>query len=109
MLLILSTLQISGLPLDPWGLDGPQLPGAAIFRETICSRIGRLRNAECANRPTPSYPQTPESHFLHRLRSHNKVGVSSETAYKLGLSEDNSCINTGNSGWSLEFGVSFAS
>lgn len=84
--------------LDPWGLDGPQLPGTQ-FSGRLFAAVSEdygTRNAQIAqHRVTPD----PRITFLHRLRSHNKVGVSSETAYKLGLSEDNSCINTGNSGY----------
>jgi hypothetical protein len=83
--------------LDPWGLNGPQLP--ANFSGKMFAAV-----PEDYGTPTASILQhrvTPDNRitFLHRLKSHNRVGVSSETAYKLGLSEDTSCINTGNSGY----------
>lgn len=84
--------------LDPWGLNGPQLPKAP-FKGTMYAAVSEdygTHSAQIANhRVTPD----PRIIFLHRLRSHNKVGVSSETAYKLKLSEDPSCISTGNSGY----------
>ncbi|QDJ96520.1 hypothetical protein Xoosp13_334 [Xanthomonas phage Xoo-sp13] len=83
--------------LDPWGLNGPQLP--ANFR-------GRMFAAVPEDYGTPSasihnFRTTPDARItlLHRLRSHNIPTISSETAFKTGLSEDTSCINTGNSGY----------
>lgn len=83
--------------LDPWGLNGPQIPPN--FQGKLYAAV-----PEDYGTPTAQSAQhrvVPDSRitFLHRLRSHNKIGVSSETAYKLGLSEDTSCINTGNSGY----------
>lgn len=84
--------------LDPWGLHGPQLPPSTFkgkMYAAVPEDFGTLMAHTVQHRTTPNKNIT----FLHRLRSHNKVGVSSETAYKLGLSEDKSCINTGNSGY----------
>lgn len=84
--------------LDPWGLHGPQLPSAE-FTGKMYAAVPEDFGTPKAQ--TPQHRHKPDSRitFLHRLRSHNKVGVSSETAYKLGLSEDKSCISTGNSGY----------
>lgn len=83
--------------LDPWGLDGPQLPVG--FRGKCYAAVpddyGTPNARSSQHRVVPSTKIT----FLHRLHSHNLTNVSSETAYKTGLSEDNSCINTGNSGY----------
>lgn len=83
--------------LDPWGLDGPQLPPdfSGKMYAAVPEDYGTMTSRIKQHRVTPDSRIT----FLHRLRSHNKVGVSSETAFKLGLSEDTSCINTGNSGY----------
>lgn len=83
--------------LDPWGLHGPQLPEN--FRGKLFAAVsedfGRDYALTSEHRRTPSASIT----YLHRLRKHNLAGVSSETAFKTGLSEDTSCINTGNSGY----------
>lgn len=83
--------------LDPWGLHGPQLP--VNFRGRLFAAVPEdygTPNATSANfRVIPDGRIT----FLHRLKSHNIPHVSSETAFKTGLSEDTSCINTGNSGY----------
>jgi hypothetical protein len=83
--------------LDPWGLHGPQLP--VNFRgqkyAAVSEDFGRDYAVVAEHRKVPA----PNITFLHRLRQHNLAGVSSETAFKKGLSEDNSCINTGNSGY----------
>lgn len=83
--------------LDPWGLDGPQLPKnfngklyAAVPQDfgTRFARIEQYRKVPTANIT-----------YLHRLISHNYTNVTSETAYVEGLSEDTGCISTGNSGY----------
>lgn len=84
--------------LDPWGLNGPQLPGAN-FKGKLYAAVPDdfgTPSAKCVRHRT-----TPRAriNFLHRLQSHNYTNISSDTAYKLGLSEDASCINTGNSGY----------
>lgn len=83
--------------LDPWGLHGPQLPPH--FQGKLYAAVSEDYATPKAQ--SPEHRTTPDGRitFLHRLRSHNKIGVSSETAYKTGLSEDTSCINTGNSGY----------
>lgn len=83
--------------LDPWGLHGPQLPPvfSGKFYAAVPEDFGTMNAHTKDHRHKPDHRIT----FLHRLRSHNRVGVSSETAYKVGLSEDTSCINTGNSGY----------
>lgn len=83
--------------LDPWGLQGPQLPKgfkgklyAAVPQDygTKFSRIGQHRKTPTANIT-----------YLHRLISHNLENITSTTAYVLGLSDDTGCISTGNSGY----------
>lgn len=84
--------------LDPWGLEGPQLPGPE-FKGRLYAAVPDdygTPNARCTqHRIRPRAKIT----YLHRLQSHNYTNVSSDSAYKLGLSEDPSCINTGNSGY----------
>lgn len=84
--------------LDPWGLNGPQIPPRP-FRGSMYAAVPddfSTPNARCRRHRTMPIDKIT---FLHRLRSHNYTSISSETAYKLGLSEDDSCINTGNSGY----------
>lgn len=83
--------------LDPWGLNGPQLPQN--FRGRMFAAVAEDYATPQAQSPAHRITPDPRITFLHRLRSHNKPNVSSETSYKLGLSEDTSCINTGNSGY----------
>ena len=83
--------------LDPWGLHGPQIP--TNFNGKMYAAVSEYYGTSMAPVPEHRESPNPRVHFLHRLRSHNKIGVSSETSYKLGLSEDKSCINTGNSGY----------
>lgn len=81
--------------LDPWGLDKGQ-----------CPKSGRLFAAVPQDFGTP-HAKSPQHRikapsnitFLYRLNSHNNPAVSSETAYRLGLSEDSGCISGGNSGY----------
>lgn len=89
----------SWFTLDPWGIGpkGQQLPTK--FAGRLYAAVPEdfaTPNAQAANHRVMS---NPEITYLHRLRQHNHVGVSSETAYKIGLSEDSSCISTGNSGY----------
>lgn len=83
--------------LDPWGLEGPQLPKGfrGKYYAAVPDDYGTPHARSTQHRVVPSAKFT----FLHRLHSHNLTNVSSDTAYKTGLSEDNSCINTGNSGY----------
>lgn len=83
--------------LDPWGLNGPQIPPN--FQGKLFAAVSEDYGTSGAKVVEHRVKPDPRITFLHRLRSHNKVGVSSETAYKVGLSEDTSCINTGNSGY----------
>lgn len=84
--------------LDPWGLHGPQVPK----NHPKC----QLWAAVSDDFATP-YARTPDHrkrpypgiNYLHRLASHNMTNQSSETAFTMGLSEDNGCISTGNSGY----------
>lgn len=87
----------SWFTLDPWGLNGPQLPKNfkgklyAAVPEDYGRRDSRIKDYRVSPRGNIT--------FLHRLISHNLTEQSSETAYSLGLSPDPSCINTGNSGY----------
>lgn len=82
--------------LDPWGFHGPQLPQNftgkmyAAVPEDFGKDYARAKN----HRLIPPTNVT----YLHRLIGNN-IHKSSIHWYKLGLSEDRSCINTGNSGY----------
>lgn len=84
--------------LDPWGLANKQIPRNG-FKGALYAAVpedyGLPTAKSIQHRITPKQNIT----YLHRLQSHNFTNVSSETAYKIGLSEDTSCINTGNSGY----------
>lgn len=81
--------------LDPWGLAGPQLPSKhtgklyAAVPEDFGTNYARCKQHRC--RPPRNVT------FLHRLMGSNMINDT--TSHKLGLSEDKSCINTGNSGY----------
>ena len=83
--------------LDPWGLNGPQLPKKFYGKmyAAVPDDYG-TPSARC-----PAHRVTPDRRilFLHRLMSHNYVDILSDSAFKLRLSEDRSCISTGNSGY----------
>lgn len=85
--------------LDPWGLDGPQLPNLKNFKGIMYAAVpddyGRRDAKNVRHRVRPN----SKVNFLHRLVSHNFPDQSSETAMCLGLSEDPRCIATGNSGY----------
>lgn len=83
--------------LDPWGLNGPQLP--TNFKGKLYAAVPE--NFGLVDSKIPQHRINPPKHitYLHRLISHNDPTISSETAYVTGLSEDNGCINTGNSGF----------
>lgn len=83
--------------LDPWGLDGPQLPKN--FKGTLYAAVPQDFGTKFAR--IEQYKKIPQANitYLHRLISHNYTNVTSETAYMLGLSEDTGCISTGNSGY----------
>lgn len=82
---------------DPWGLDGPQLPLNkncemwAAVNDTYATKLTHISSHRV--RPNRSVK------FIHRIISHNYTNMSTETAYSLGLSEDNRCISAGNSGY----------
>lgn len=86
--------------LDPWGLHTTQLPPKNIPVDKLYAAVPCDYGTPMAR--TPNHRTTPTNDkiiYLHRLQSHNYINESSQTAYKLGLSEDSSCINTGNSGY----------
>lgn len=72
--------------LDPWGLYGPQLPNKH-FKGRLFAAVPEdfaTPNARVwSHRPQP----TADITYLHRMEN------------KIGLAEDPSCINTGNSGF----------
>lgn len=87
----------SWFTLDPWGLHGPQIPkpfSGKLFA-AVPDDYGSPTARSSQHRFTPKSGIT----FLHRLQSHNFMTTSSDSAYVLGLSEDSSCISTGNSGY----------
>lgn len=81
--------------LDPWGLGGPQIPVKhrgkfyAAVPEDFGTSSARCKPHAC--RPARNFT------FLHRLMGSNLT--TDPTSHKLGLSDDTSCINTGNSGY----------
>ena len=83
--------------LDPWGLDGPQLPKN--FSGRLYAAVPQDFGTKFAR--IEQYRKIPKADitYLHRLISHNYTNITSETAYVEGLSEDNGCISTGNSGY----------
>lgn len=83
--------------LDPWGLHGPQLPvnSSSKLYAAVPADYGTPYARSLDHRVVP----VPAITFLHRLASHNYTNISSDTAYSLELSEDRSCIHTGNSGF----------
>lgn len=84
--------------LDPWGLHGPQLPSkdfAGRLYAAVPDDYGTPAARSLQHRVVPTAKIT----YLHRLQAHNYTNVSSDTAYVLGLSEDQSCISTGNSAY----------
>ena len=87
----------SWITIDPWGLNGPQLPTkpCTTIYAAVPEDFGTVFAKTSQHRI--SAPTTVK--FLHRLRSHNKPNVSSTTAFRLGLSDDMGCISTGNSGY----------
>lgn len=83
--------------LDPWGLDGPQLPKN--FKGKLYAAVPQDFGTKYAR--IEQYRKIPSANitYLHRLISHNYTNITSETAYVLGLSEDTGCVSTGNSGY----------
>ncbi len=84
--------------LDPWGLNGPQLPPSPFNGKMYAAVPQDYGRRDAKN---PKHQVTPDKRviFLHRLISHNISDMSSETAFSLTLSEDPRCIATGNSGY----------
>ncbi len=87
----------SWFTLDPWGLAGDQLPktGNGKLYAAVPQDFGTTH----AKNPQHRINAPTKITYLNRLMSHNNPSISSETAYRLGLSEDRGCINTGNSGF----------
>lgn len=83
--------------LDPWGLQGPQLPKN--FQGQLFAAVPQDYGTKFARTEQHRTSPTAKITFLHRLISHNNTSVSSTTAYMLGLSDDPRCISTGNSGY----------
>lgn len=87
----------SWFTLDPWGLSGEQLPKTGNGK--LYAAVPQDFGTQHAKIPQHRIKAPSNITYLNRLMSHNNPSVSSETAYRLGLSEDNGCINTGNSGF----------
>jgi hypothetical protein len=80
-------------------ITGVQQPTSSNFS-------GKLYAAVPQTYGTQNQVVTKNITYLHRLISHNDPTISSESAYVTGLSEDNGCINTGNSGFGA-FGLAY--
>lgn len=87
----------SWFTLDPWGLAGDQLPKNG--KGKLYAAVPQDFGTSFAKTPQHRIKAPSNITYLNRLMSHNNPSVSSETAYRLGLSEDTGCINTGNSGF----------
>lgn len=87
----------SWFTLDPWGLSGEQLPKKG--KGKLYAAVPQDFGTSYAKATQHRIKAPDNITYLNRLMSHNNPAVSSETAYRLGLSEDNGCINTGNSGF----------
>lgn len=84
--------------LDPWGLHGPQLPNID-FKGRLYAAVPEdfgMSNARITNHqvicPRPIT-------YLHRIIFHTAPITTSDEYLSWGLNEDNSCINTLNSGF----------
>lgn len=84
--------------LDPWGLNGPQLPENGFKGKLFAAVPQDYGRRDAVN---PKHRVRPKGNiiFLQRLIAHNKLEESSETAFSLTLSEDPRCVSTGNSGY----------
>lgn len=83
--------------LDPWGLDSGQIPYP--FHGVKYAAVPDDFGTKNAKSKEHRIDAPNDINYLHRLISHNLTSVTSETALVSGLSEDTSCINTGNSGF----------
>lgn len=84
--------------LDPWGLNGPQLPTKKFQGQlwaAVPDTFGR------SDAPSRQHAITPDRrlNFLHRIASNNFMGIVSDNCMLPRLCEDPSCISTGNSGY----------
>lgn len=85
--------------LDPWGLNGPQLPPTS-FRGLLYAAVPDDFGTPKAYYDNHRVAMTNmRIRYLHRLVPANSISVSSSDRYRAGLSEDDGCINTGNSGY----------
>jgi hypothetical protein len=87
----------SWFTLDPWGLQSGQQPNRSNI--TLYAAVPQDFGTQYARAKNHQISAPTNIIYLHRLISHNKPNVSSETAYRLKLSEDKGCISTGNSGY----------
>jgi hypothetical protein len=85
--------------LDPWGLDGPQLPNLKAFNGVMYAAVPDDYGRRDAKHPQHQVRPNSKVIFLHRIIGHNFIDQSSETASVHGLSEDPRCVSTGNSGY----------
>jgi hypothetical protein len=83
--------------LDPWGLNGPQLP--VNFEGEMWA--GVPEDYATAHARANNHRVSPDKRikFVHRIAGNNFTDQSSDMSYKLGLCEDKDCISTGNSGY----------
>lgn len=83
--------------LDPWGLNGPQLPESfnGALWAAVPDDFGTAHARSTNHRASPDY----RIKFVHRIAGNNHTDQSSDMSYKLGLCEDRDCVSTGNSGY----------
>lgn len=88
----------SWFTLDPWGLDKGQAP---LNKKNVkfYAAVPQDFGTQTAKIKSHQINAPRQITYLHRLISHNMPNVTSETAYRLTLSEDKGCISTGNSGY----------
>lgn len=84
--------------LDPWGLNGPQLPKSP-FKGKMYAGVPSDFGRSDAYSPKHRIRANGRITYLHRLISNNLMGQSSELAFSLELSEDPRSVATGNSGY----------
>jgi hypothetical protein len=83
--------------LDPWGLTGTQTPDRN-FKGQMWAAVPddfAQRDAKC---PTHRITPLPSIKFLHRISFHTAT-CTPDDYLQWGLNEDNSCINSLNSGF----------
>ena len=85
--------------LDPWGLEGPQLPKEP-FAGKLFAAVPQDYGRRDAKNPAHRVVPKREITYLQRLISNNlEEQQSTDMAFLLNLAEDVRCISTGNSGY----------